>query len=91
MNATEDAKVCVAHTILQARIKKLRIFDCSAWNVEGWKLALLNLGGENDEGQVLTLEAGTSEAREQKGGVGDEADGDAALVGDSATMDNEGY
>ncbi|MFS7927825.1 hypothetical protein Hanom_Chr04g00313671 [Helianthus anomalus] len=65
-------------------------FDRSAWNVEGWKLALPNLGREANEDQMLTLEAGTSEAKEQKGGVGDEAGGDAATVGDATTMANDG-
>ncbi|MFS8019638.1 hypothetical protein Hanom_Chr15g01406081 [Helianthus anomalus] len=95
LEATGEAKVCAARTILQDRIKmaeeaKDPIFDRSAWNVEGWKLALLNFGGEADEDQVRTLEARTSEAKEQKGGVGEEAGGDVAAVGDAATMGNDG-
>ncbi|KAM0006550.1 hypothetical protein Hdeb2414_s0019g00547261 [Helianthus debilis subsp. tardiflorus] len=49
INATENAKVCAARTVLQARIKMAEeamdpTFDRSAWNVNGWKLDLQNLG-----------------------------------------------
>ncbi|MFS7947605.1 hypothetical protein Hanom_Chr06g00550221 [Helianthus anomalus] len=58
-------------------------FDRSSWNVDGWKLALQNLGAEAEEEQVLSLEAGTSKAKKPKDGAGGEAGGEAG--GDDAT------
>ncbi|KAJ0728683.1 hypothetical protein HanLR1_Chr07g0244421 [Helianthus annuus] len=89
MNATEDAKVCAARAILQARIKIAQeatdpSFDQSAWVVAGWKQTLLKLGGDAEPEQVKALEAGPSGAKEVKecgeGGAG-AAEGDAAEVG----------
>ncbi|KAJ0779751.1 hypothetical protein HanPI659440_Chr06g0229991 [Helianthus annuus] len=52
MEATDEAKVCAARTILQARIRMAQEasdpdFDRSAWDVASWKLTLLKLGGED--------------------------------------------
>ncbi|MFS7899377.1 hypothetical protein Hanom_Chr00s055014g01782311 [Helianthus anomalus] len=68
VNATEDAKVYATRTL--------------GHDQDGWKLALLNLGGEADVDQVLTLEAGTSGAKEQNDDVVDAAGGDVVALGD---------
>ncbi|MFS7953314.1 hypothetical protein Hanom_Chr07g00617061 [Helianthus anomalus] len=65
MEATDEAKVCVAHAILHARIKIAQVgmdpgFDRSAWDVAGWKQILLELGGDAESKQVQALEAGPS-------------------------------
>ncbi|MFS7930509.1 hypothetical protein Hanom_Chr04g00345161 [Helianthus anomalus] len=62
-------------------------FDLSVWNIDGWKLALLNLGGDGDMDQVMALEAGPSGAKDQKEAGGEaggekETGGEAVIVGD---------
>ncbi|MFS7953827.1 hypothetical protein Hanom_Chr07g00623151 [Helianthus anomalus] len=63
-------------------------FDYSSWNVDGWKMALQNLGGDPEDEQVLTLEAGASGVKEPmvaaEGDAGGEARGDGAAAGCAA-------
>ncbi|MFS7912247.1 hypothetical protein Hanom_Chr02g00127761 [Helianthus anomalus] len=63
-------------------------FDRSSWNVDGWKMALQNLGGDPEDEQVLTLEAGTSGVKEPvvaaEGDAGGEAECDGAAAGGAA-------
>ncbi|MFS8022877.1 hypothetical protein Hanom_Chr16g01444701 [Helianthus anomalus] len=71
MEATDEAKVCATHAILQARIKISQEamdlgFDRSAWDVAGWKQNLLELGGNAEPEQVQALEAGPSGVKEVK-------------------------
>ncbi|MFS7955397.1 hypothetical protein Hanom_Chr07g00642131 [Helianthus anomalus] len=94
LEATKEAKVCAARTVLQARIKMAEealdpAFDRLGWNVDGWKLALQNLGADAEENQVLTLEAGTSGVKEPKYGAAEEAGGDAAAA-DATIMGDDG-
>ncbi|MFS7948972.1 hypothetical protein Hanom_Chr06g00566071 [Helianthus anomalus] len=60
-------------------------FDRSAWDITGWKQALLNLGGDGDVDQVMALEAGPSGVKDQK-----EAGEEGAAEGGAAKMGNEG-
>ncbi|MFS7939019.1 hypothetical protein Hanom_Chr05g00446741 [Helianthus anomalus] len=89
VNATESAKVYVAQTVLLARKKMVEeamdpSFDRSSWNVDGWKLALKNLGAEAEEEQVLSLEAGTSGVKKPKDGARDNAAGGDDAAGGGA-------
>ncbi|KAJ0649514.1 hypothetical protein HanOQP8_Chr15g0582071 [Helianthus annuus] len=90
MNAIEDVKVYAARTVLQARIKIAQeamdpAFDRSAWDIAGWKQALLNLGGYGDVDQVMAMEAGPSGVKDQK-----EAGEEGAAEGGVAEVGNEG-
>ncbi|KAJ0764835.1 hypothetical protein HanPI659440_Chr08g0296621 [Helianthus annuus] len=88
MVAIDEAKVCAARAILQARIKMDQEatdpgFDRLAWDMDAWKQTLLQLGGETEPELVKAVEAGPSGAKEMAGGAREEAGGDeAATVGD---------
>ncbi|MFS7912215.1 hypothetical protein Hanom_Chr02g00127311 [Helianthus anomalus] len=60
-------------------------FDRSSWNVDGWKMALQNLGGDPEDEQVLTLEASMSGVKEPVVAAEGDAGGEAKCDGAAAS------
>ncbi|MFS7936128.1 hypothetical protein Hanom_Chr05g00411791 [Helianthus anomalus] len=86
MEATDEAKVCAARTVFQARIRMAEEVvdpdsDKSTWDVASWKLTLLQLGGEAEPELVKATKFGSSGVQESAAGAGGDATVETAPVG----------